>query len=58
VIPSFTSVPVVVDLFPAGQAYVSVPSSYRKSAREKVPSSRFDLSMTGMCGVICFSSTS
>jgi len=29
-----------------------------KSAREKVPSVRPDLSMTGMCGVIPFSSTS
>jgi hypothetical protein len=28
-----------------------------KSSREKVPSSRFDLSMTGMCGAIFFSLT-
>src|SRR6266508_4240180 len=28
-----------------------------KSSREKVPSSRFDLSMTGMCGTIFFSLT-
>jgi hypothetical protein len=28
-----------------------------KSSREKVPSSRFDLSMTGMCGAIFFSFT-
>ena len=29
-----------------------------KSSREKVPSSRLDLSMTGMCGAIFFSLTS
>jgi hypothetical protein len=28
-----------------------------KSSHEKVPSSRFDLSITGMCGAIFFSLT-
>src|SRR4029077_2582993 len=37
---------------------MSLAGSYRKSPREKVPSSRCDLSFTGICGAIPFSSTS
>jgi hypothetical protein len=37
---------------------ISLVGSYRKSPREKVPSSRFDLSNTGICGAMPFSSTS
>src|ERR1700722_10923605 len=37
---------------------MSLAGSYRKSLREKVPSSRCDLSFTGICGAMPFSSTS
>jgi len=33
---------------------MSFVGSYRKSLRENVPSSRFDLSFTGICGAMLF----
>jgi hypothetical protein len=52
------TVPLVPSRFLPGQWKTSSVESYRKSPREKVPSSRFDLSNTGTCGAIPFSSTS
>jgi hypothetical protein len=42
----------------AGQWQTSFVGSYRKSLRDKAPSSRFDSSFTGICGAMLFSSTS
>ena len=56
--PSLTSLPVVVRVLPAGQMYTFRPLSNVKSSRLKIPSSRFDLSITGMCGAIFLSLTS
>src|SRR5262245_27549580 len=56
--PSLTSLPVVVGVLPAGQVYTFPFWSNVKSSRLKVPSSRFDLSITGMCGAIFLSLTS
>jgi hypothetical protein len=53
--PSLTNLPVVVRTLPAGQRYTFRSLSNVKSSRLKVPSSRFDLSITGMCGAIFFS---
>ena len=43
---------VLARVFPAGHVQTSRSLSKVKSSRLKVPSSRFDLSMTGMCGAI------
>src|SRR6202048_1400896 len=56
--PSLTNVPVVRRVLPAGQMYTSRSLSNLKSSRLKAPSSRFDLSIPGMCGAIFFSLTS
>src|SRR5258708_18448519 len=55
--PSLTSLPVVVSVLPAGQVYRFRSLSNVKSSRLKIPSSRTDLSFTGMCGAIFFSLT-
>src|SRR6476620_12627409 len=56
--PSLTRLPVVVRALPAGQVYRLRSLSKVKSSRLKVPSSRLDLSITGMCGAIFLSLTS
>ena len=56
--PSLTSLPVVVRVLPAGQMYRLRSLSNLKSSRLKVPFSRLDLSITGMCGAIFLSLTS
>ena len=56
--PSLTNLPVVVRVLPAGHVYTLRCLSNVKSSRLKVPSSRLDLSMTGMCGAIFLSWTS
>src|SRR5678815_2627930 len=56
--PSLTSLPVVERVFPAGQMYTLRSLSNVKSSRLNVPSSRFDLSITGICGAMFFSLTS
>src|SRR5260221_9557242 len=56
--PSLTNLPVVARTLPAGQTYTFRSLSNVKSSRLKVPSSRFDLSITGMCGAIFLSLTS
>jgi hypothetical protein len=43
------------ELLSAGAVVTSFIGSYRKSLREKVPSSRFDLSHTGIWGAMPFS---
>src|SRR5262249_41873158 len=56
--PSLTNLPVVVRVLPAGQMYRLRSLSNLKSSRLKIRSSRFDLSITGMCGAIFLSLTS
>src|SRR6266436_9228298 len=56
--PSLTTLPVVGRTLPAGQTYTLRSLSNVKSSRLKVPSSCFDLSITGMCGAIFLSLTS
>src|SRR6266699_1710117 len=51
VLPSCTR-PVVVSNLPLGQIYTLRSLSNVKSAHEKVPSSRWLMSQTGICGVI------
>src|SRR5262249_4853284 len=53
--PSLTGLPVVLRILPAGQTYTLRSLSNVKSFRLNVPSSRFDLSITGICGAIFFS---
>jgi hypothetical protein len=46
------SLPVVLKTLRAGQMYTLRCVSKLKSSRLKVPSSRWDLSLTGICGAI------
>ena len=48
----------VVSNLPCGHAYTSRSVSKIKSARDRVPSLRLDLSITGICGMILLSFTS